>query len=155
MVIPVFDAFNIEVLGTVTVELRDNLGVLIPKDKVIQHIKAFWRNDSFYFDMTYTGEANSNEVDAITPTMIETYIKQINQRQLLIDCKGKQEIDVASRQKLVQIAVDFLIVNYGIGVNTFIRQLMANALVKLFPSLEIQNGSQFGTVSFHNVIWFS
>lgn len=149
MIISAFDAFEIQVYGSVVVKLQDNMDIHIPRDKVLQHIKAFWRNDTFYFDMTYTGDLNSNAVGVITPRMVEDYMKHINERQLLTDCKAKQEINVPTRQRLVQIAVDFLVVNYGIGANTFHRHSLAKALVKLFPSLGIQNGNDFGTVSFH------
>lgn len=152
LIFPAFNSFKIAVTGKVSVQLRDNMNIYIPRSKVLQHIKAYWRNDSFYFDLSYTGDPNSCVVDVITPTMFEDYMKQINQRELLTDCNGQQEKDVASRQKLIQIAVDYLTVNYGTSVDTFHRQMMANVLVKLFPFLGIKDGSNIGTVSFDN--WY-
>lgn len=139
-------------LGSVSVTLQDNMGIIIPSNRVLQHIKAYWRNDSFYLHMTYTGDPDSKEVDAITPVVFEDYMKQINQQDLLVECKSKDAVDPVRRQKIIQIAVDFLILNYGIDVNIFKRSVLSNALVKLFPFLGIKDGNDVGTVSICHTI---
>lgn len=141
-----FVAFKIETQGEVKVELRDNMGILIPKDKVLQHIKAFWQNGAFFIDMTYSGVSDSQDIDFITPRMFEDYMKEINQRDLLTECKDKMEQNIASRQKIVQIAVDYMITRFGEDVNMMQRKMMANALLKLFPFMGFQNGHNIGPV---------
>lgn len=144
----VFDAFQIEIQGEVKVQLRDNMDILIPKNKVLQHIMAFWRNGAFFIDMSYSGDPDSRDVDVITPRLFEDYMKQINQRELLIECKGKGEQSIVSRQKIVQIAVDYMITNFGDEVDMFQRKMMANALIKLFPFMGFKNGRNIGLVLF-------
>lgn len=141
-----FDAFQIETQGEVKVQLRDDTDILIPKDKVLQHIKAFWRNGTFFIDMSYSGDPKSRDVDVITPRMFEDYMKQINQRELLSECKGKIEQDIVSRQKIVQIAVDYMITRFGDEVDMVQRKMLASALIKLFPFMGFQNGQNFGMV---------
>lgn len=141
-----FIAFQIKTQGEVKVQLRDNMGILIPKDKVLQHIKTFWRNGAFFIEMSYSGVSDSQDVEVVTPTMFEDYMKQINQRDLLTECKDKMEQSVASRQKIVQIAVYYLITRFGDDVNTMRRSMMANALIKLFPFIGFQNGQNIGPV---------
>lgn len=141
-----FESFQIYTQGEVTVRLRDNMDILISKNKVLQHIKAFWRNGAFFIDISYTGDPNSRDVDVITPRMFEDHMKRTNQRELLTECKGKMEQTVVSRQKIVQIAVDFMITNFGDEVNMFQRKMMADALIKLFPFMGVQNGQNVGQV---------
>lgn len=141
-----FNAFQIETQGEVTVQLRDNMDILIPGNKVLQHIKAFWRNGAFFISMSYSGDPDLLDVDVITPRMFEDYMKQINQRELLTECKGQVEQNIVSRQKIVQIAVDYMITIFGDDVSMFQRKLIANVLIKLFPFMGFTNGQNIGLV---------
>lgn len=143
-----FDAFHIKTKGEVKVFLMDNMGVGIPKERVVQHIKAFWQNGSFYLDLSYAGDPNAQSIDVVTPKMLEDYMKEIGQERLLSECKGKSEKDVASRQKIIQIAVDFIMSIFDGEADMFQRQMVANALVKLFPFVGVQNENDVGTVGF-------
>lgn len=122
------------------------MGILIPKHKVLQHIEAFWRNGAFFIDMSYSGVFDSQDVDFITPSMFEDYMKQINQRDLLTECKDQMEQNVALRQKIVQIAVDYMIGRFGDDVDRMQRKMMANALINLFPFMGFKNGQNIGSV---------
>lgn len=128
------------------VEFRDNTDILIPKHKIIQHINAFWRTGVFFLDMSYSGDPNTRAVDIITPRMIEDYMKQINQHELLIECKGKVEPNIACRQKIVQIAVDYMFTQFGDDLSMFQRKMMASALIKLFPFIGFKDGENIGLV---------
>lgn len=141
-----FNAFQIKPNGNVKVFLKDNVGIAIPKEKLLDHVKAFWRNGAFFIDVSYEGDSNSQTVDIITPVMFGDYLKEVNELQLLIECKGKNEKDVLSRQKIIQAAVDFMISIFGENVSMFHRQATANALVHLFPFIGYQNGQQIGIV---------
>lgn len=96
--------------------------------------------------MSYSGDPASRDVDVITPRMVEDYMKQMNQRELISEFKGKFEQNIASRQKIVQFAVDYLMTNYGDEVDMFKRKMIANALVKLFPFMGLHNGQNVGVV---------
>lgn len=128
------------------------MGILIPKNKVLQHIMAFWRNGTFFIDMSYSGDSNLRQIDLVTPRMIEDYFKQINQRDLLNECKGKIEHNVLSRQKIVQFAVDYMISTFGIDVKMFQRTMVANALIKLFPFIGFKDGKNIGLVIFDCIL---
>lgn len=141
-----FEEFQIGTQGQVKVQLRDEMGISIRKDKVLQHIMAFWRNGAFFIDMSYSGDSNSRQVDIVTPRMIEDYFKEINQRELLTECKGKIEQNVSLRQKIVQFAVDYMIAAFGIDVKMFQRIMVANALIKLFPFIGFKDGKNIGLV---------
>lgn len=97
--------------------------------------------------MSYSGDPDTRDVDVVTPRMFEDYMKQINQRELLSDCKGKFEQNIVFRQKIVQFAVDFLMTNFGDDVDMFKRKMMASALIKLFPFMGFHNGQNVGVVS--------
>lgn len=141
-----FNAFQIKPNGNVKVFLKDNVGIAIPKEKLLDHVKAFWRNGAFFIDVSYEGDSNSQTVDIVTPVMFEDYLKEVNELQLLVECKGKNEKDVLSRQKIVQAAVNFMISIFGEDVSMFHRQATANALINLFPFIGYQNGQQIGIV---------
>lgn len=146
MFFSVFEAFQIDTQGEVKVQLRDDMGILIPKNKVLQHIMAFWRNGAFFIDMSYSGVPNMREVDIVTPKMFEDYLKQTNQRELLTECKGKHMQNVLCRQKIVQFAVDYMISIFGDDVNMFQRKMVASALINLFPFVGFANGQNVGLV---------
>lgn len=78
--------------------------------------------------------------------MIEDYMKLINQQDLLDQCKGEQMKDSGSRHKIVQIAVDFMIDHFGENISMFQRQIVAQALIKLFPFLGFKDGENIGIV---------
>lgn len=132
--------------GEVKVTLMDNMGIQIPKEKVLDYIKAFWRNDSFYLDISYSNDPKTESIDIITPRIIEDYMKEIDNGKLLNECKGKLEMDVKSRQKIVQYAVDFMISTFGVEVSMFRRTMTANALISLFPFIGSQDGQNIGIV---------
>lgn len=79
--------------------------------------------------------------------MIEDYMKLINQQDLLDQCKGEQMKDSGSRHKIIQIAVDFMIDHFGENISMFQRQIVAQALIKLFPFLGVRDGENFRIVS--------
>lgn len=142
-----FNAFKIKGRGLVTVNFSDNMGILLPKNKVLQHIMAFWRNDSFYLNLIYAGDPNTEASDLVTPRMIEDYMKEINEGEILDKCRDQMEANVASRQRIIKDAVDFMIATFGDGVDVFQRKMTAHALVKLFPFLGIRNSQKVGIVS--------
>lgn len=78
--------------------------------------------------------------------IIEDYMKEKDQRTLLSDCKGQITMEVRSRHKIIQIAVDFMMDQFGEDVNMFERQMTARALVKLFPFLGALEGQNIGIV---------
>ena len=79
--------------------------------------------------------------------MVEEYMKLINQRELLDQCKGQQMKDVGSRHKIIQIAVEYMIEHFGENVSMFQRQMVAQALIKLFPFLGFKDGENIGIVN--------
>lgn len=79
--------------------------------------------------------------------MIEDYMKLINQQDFLDQCKGEKMKDSGSRHKIVQIAVDFMIDHFGENISMFQRQIVAQALIKLFPFLGFKDGENIGIVS--------
>lgn len=58
----------------------------------------------------------------------------------------QKQKDVIARRKVVQLAVDFMMKMYGDSVTTFQREMVANALIKLFPFVGYQGENNVGTV---------
>lgn len=73
-------------------------------------------------------------------------MKERDQRTLLSDCKGQITMEVRSRHKIIQVAVDFIMDQFGEDVSMFERQMTARALVKLFPFLGSLEGQNIGIV---------
>lgn len=66
-----FGAFEIITHGVVKVNLYDSTGIKIRKDKLLQHIRAFWRDSSFTIAFEYEGEEAGNaNVMMVTPQVI-------------------------------------------------------------------------------------
>lgn len=78
--------------------------------------------------------------------MIQDYFMEINEGVFLNECKNKKQKDVIARRKVVQLAVDFMMKMYGDSVTTFQREMVANALIKLFPFVGYQGENNIGTV---------
>lgn len=43
------------------------MDIPIPKEKIVSHVKAFWRNESFFINLSYKGDPNMRSVDVVTP----------------------------------------------------------------------------------------
>lgn len=71
---------------------------------------------------------------------------EINEGVFLNECKYKNQKEVNARHKVVQLAVDFMMNMYGDDVTIFQREMVANALIKLFPFVGYQGENNIGTV---------
>lgn len=70
-VISAFSVFKIKTHGEVKVNLFDNSGYKIPKERLCQHIQAFWRNETFSVRLTYEGDPKSSDDTLITPHVMK------------------------------------------------------------------------------------